>query len=297
MDQDFYQLILSSIDEGIYFVDTERTITFWNKGAEKITGFSAEEVVGSHCYDNILNHIDDKGNHLCFNGCPLHHTIEDGIARNVKVFLHHKEGHRVPVTVRSVQITEQDKVLGAVELFTDNSEFYEISKNLEELATIALHDQLTGLPNRRYLDTFLKSKLNEYHELGLKFGVIFIDIDHFKLVNDNYGHKTGDDVLKMVAQSMQGLLRSSDLLARNGGEEFVAVLPIDSEAKLQMVAEKLRILVQNSMIRAKKQSIQVTISLGASLVVEGDSNLSILDRTDRLMYNSKVKGRNQVSLG
>jgi len=297
MEKDFYRNILSSIDEGIYFVDNERTITFWNKGAEKITGFKAEEVLGSHCYDNILNHIDDQGNHLCFNGCPLHQTIADGHARNVHVFFHHKEGHRVPVSVRSVQITEGDKVLGAVELFTDNTEYLTISKNLEKLTTIALHDQLTQLPNRRYLETFLLSKLSEFNHLGLNFGTIFIDIDNFKLVNDNYGHQIGDNVLKMVAKTLQAALRVSDLLARNGGEEFVAIVPIDNINHLELISEKLRMLIENSVLRDKVGEIHVTISLGATMVIEGDSAESILDRADRLMYTSKVNGRNQVTVG
>lgn len=297
MEKNLYQRILCSIDEGIYFVDTERKITFWNKGAEKITGFKAEEVIGSHCYDNILNHVDENGKHLCFNGCPLHLTIADGKPRNVNVFLHHKDGHRVPVSVRSVKISENDEIIGAVELFSDESKFYEISKNLEMLTTITLHDQLTELPNRRYLETFTLSKINDFKSLDIHFGAIFIDIDHFKNINDTYGHQTGDLVLKMVAKTLQGALRSSDLIARNGGEEFVAIVPIDTATKLEKISEKLRILVQNSSLRIEDNDIMVTISLGATLALESDTFLTLLDRADRLMYSSKVNGRNQTTLG
>jgi len=295
MERDIYQKILFSIDEGIYFVNTERKILFWNKGAEKITGYSAKEVVGSNCYDNILNHIDDEGNHLCFNGCPLHATIADGESRNINVYLHHKKGHRVPVSVRSVQISENNKVIGAVELFSDNSEYHEITKNLEALTTIALHDQLTELPNRRYLESFTNSRLNDLRLLKINFGVIFIDIDNFKNVNDTYGHQIGDEVLKMVSKSLQSVLRKTDIIARNGGEEFVAVLPIDSIDSLRRIAEKLRILVQNSVIRSESYDIQVTISLGATMALEDDSFISLVNRSDNLMYKSKVQGRNQTT--
>lgn len=297
MDNDIYKRILCSIDEGVYFVDTERKITFWNKGAEKITGFSAKDVVGSYCYDNILNHIDDAGNHLCFSGCPLHATIADGESRNVNVYLHHKEGHRVPVTVRSVQISENNEVIGAVELFSDNSEYYKITKNLEELTSIALHDQLTELPNRRYLETYIQSKLIDLQLLHINFGAIFIDIDHFKIVNDTYGHSIGDEVLKMVSKTLQGALRKSDIIARNGGEEFVAVFPIDTIESLSAIADKLRVLIANSVIRTKGHDIQVTVSLGATMALQDDNFVSILDRADRLMYNSKSQGRNQVTSG
>lgn len=289
--------ILTNIDEGIYFVDTNRKILFWNKGAERITGFKADEVVGSHCYDNILNHIDQNGKQLCLLGCPLQATIEDGNNRKASVFLHHKKGHRVPVTVRTVQVVENGEVVGAAELFTDDSEYFDITNQLEEITLMALHDQLTGVPNRRYLESFLTTRINEYKALGLKFGVIFIDIDFFKKVNDTYGHATGDRVLQMVADTMKDGLRTSDLLARNGGEEFVAVLHVQEEEKLKKMAEKLRILVSHSAIREEGQTVQVTISLGCTMVKEDDDIQSILDRSDRLMYASKTHGRNQVTLG
>jgi len=297
MTTDFYQQLLLNIDEGIYFVDVNRCITFWNKGAERITGFTSEDVIGKYCYDNILNHIDDSGKQLCLSGCPLHHTINDGQPRSISIYLHHKDGHRVPVTVRSVQISEEGKALGAVELFTDNSEYIQITQSLEKLTSIALFDQLTQLPNRRYLDTFLNSRFKEYSELGISFGLIFIDIDFFKKINDTYGHQTGDDVLIMVSKSIQGALRSSDLLARNGGEEFVAVLPIKDDELLRKVCEKLRILVQNSVLRHNEIEISVTISLGATRVNENDTSLEIINRADQLMYQSKTNGRNRVTLG
>lgn len=297
MNKDLYMNILSSIDEGIYFVDVERRITFWNRGAEKITGFKSEDVLGHFCYDNILNHIDDEGNHLCFGGCPLHKTIQDGEARKVNVYLHHKDGHRVPVVVRSAQIVENGQVVGAVELFTDNTSYKMVSKNLEELSTIALHDQLTELPNRRYLESFLSSKFNEYKTLEIQFGAIFIDIDHFKGVNDTYGHKTGDELLKLVAKTLAGGIRSNDMIARNGGEEFVAILQIDSLEKLEKVSEKLRTLIENSSIRDHDKNIKITVSLGCTMANEEDDMETLLDRADRLMYQSKVSGRNRVTSG
>jgi PAS domain S-box-containing protein len=95
--EDLYAVILGNIHEGVYFVDSERKITFWNKGAERITGYTEGEVVGHFCYDNILKHVNDEGLHLCLGGCPLHQTLSDGQGREALVYLHHKEGYRVPV--------------------------------------------------------------------------------------------------------------------------------------------------------------------------------------------------------
>ena len=113
--------ILDNIYGGVYYVDQNRKIRYWNKEAEKITGFSKAEVIGKHCYDNILQHVDDQGTNLCHNGCPLHATMEDGKKREANVYLHHKDGQRIPVTIRTVPLKdEKNEIVGAVELFLKN---------------------------------------------------------------------------------------------------------------------------------------------------------------------------------
>ena len=117
-----YKQLLDLIFEGVYFVDNTRKITFWNKSAEQITGFSAEEVVGKYCYDNILNHVDNFGNQLCIGGCPLHNTLEIEKINEAKVFLHHKSGYRVPVSIKTIPLYNNDGIVGAAEVFQDISE-------------------------------------------------------------------------------------------------------------------------------------------------------------------------------
>ena len=97
---------LGQLFEGAYVVDTERTILYWNKAAEELTGYREKEVIGKHCYDNILMHVDDKGTNLCKGMCPLEGSLRDGLVRDVSVFLRHKNGHRVPVHVRAVPLQD-----------------------------------------------------------------------------------------------------------------------------------------------------------------------------------------------
>lgn len=296
MNQQFYENLLTNIQEGIYFVDKKRKITFWNNGAERITGFSSKEVLGKHCYDNILNHIDEEGNHLCMGGCPLHRTIQDGKPRHNLVFLHHKDGHRVPVQVGTSQIIENGQVIGAVEFFTDESNSIEIYYDHEELKKLAMHDQLTGLHNRRYLQSYLTSKIREFHELNLTFGIAFLDIDDFKRINDTYGHDMGDTVLQMFAKTCQGSIRQSDLMVRYGGEEFVCIFTGITPDGLQQSAEKLRILIESSAVRTPDSSISVTASIGATMVVQSDDLDTIIKRADQLMYHSKSQGKNRITI-
>jgi len=291
----FYQKMLDNLYEGVYFVDPDRKISFWNQGAVRITGFTAEEVVGKFCYNNILNHVDEQGNQLCFIGCPLEATIADGQLREAKVYLHHKNGHRVPVIVRAMAIYEDEVIIGAVETFSDITETTLVMQSLEEFKTLAMVDQLTQISNRRHLDAFVASKFNEYRVLGLGFGLIFFDIDHFKNINDTYGHDCGDAVLKMVANTCLGITRSTDLLGRFGGEEFVAVLVGLDQERLIRKAHELRMLVESSSLVWKDQKIQVTISLGVTMVKPEDDYNQLISRVDGLMYQSKRHGRNQVT--
>ena len=96
--------ILDQMHDGVYLVDTERTIRFWNRGAERISGYAAADVIGTRCSDNLLMHTNERGDPLCVVGCPLAATMRDGDAREIGVFLRHKDGHRVPVHLSLIHI-------------------------------------------------------------------------------------------------------------------------------------------------------------------------------------------------
>jgi diguanylate cyclase (GGDEF)-like protein/PAS domain S-box-containing protein len=290
-----YHEVLNNLYEGVYIVDVNREITFWNRSAENITGFSPEEIIGRSCYNNILNHVDEEGNSLCFGGCPLHKTILDGEERESVVYLHHKNGHRVPVAVRTVPLYFEDVVAGAVEIFSNSASQIDVMSRIEELQNIALHDHLTGLPNRRYLDAFLLSRAKEARELKIPFSVAMFDIDFFKNVNDTYGHDIGDLVLKMVADTLSGVFRKSDCLGRWGGEEFLAVLPGIGKQDLLALLGKAKMLVEKSLLRMGGTEISVTVSIGVTVAVENELESETIKRADEGLYASKHAGRNCIT--
>lgn len=282
----------------MYFVDTERKITYWNQGAENLTGYSASESVGRSCYENFLAHVDGKGCALCAGGCPLSKTIQDGQRREAEVFFRHKLGHRVPVCVRVAPIrNESGKILGAVEVFSDVSAKEQAERRVRELESMAFLDSLTALPNRRYTELKLKQAVEEWEQFGRVFGLLMLDIDHFKQINDAYGHDAGDAVLKTVSGTLAKSLRKTDIAGRWGGEEFLALLPEVSVEQLRYLAERCRVLVANSRAIVENRPLSVTISIGATLIEKGDSPESAIKRADRLMYLSKSSGRNQTALG
>ena len=296
IDNDFSKTILENLFDGVYFVDCDRKILYWNKGAENITGYTSSEVIGKRCSDNI-NHVDDYGIQLCMTTCPLAKTVADSMPREINLYIRHKKGHRVPVLVRTTTLQDsQGKVVGAVEIFSDNTPKLAITQRIKELEKMALLDPLTELANRRYIELNMQTKLDEMRRYGRPFGILFMDIDHFKKVNDLHGHDIGDKVLIMVSNTFMKNVRASDIVGRWGGEEFLSIMPNINEDQLYFFANKLRVLVEQSGFSLDSGIVQVTVSIGATLAQPKDTTETLLERADKLLYYSKATGRNRVSI-
>jgi diguanylate cyclase (GGDEF)-like protein/PAS domain S-box-containing protein len=297
LGNEFYRTLLDHLYDGVYYVRTDRTIIYWNDAAERMTGFVKSEVINRHCYDDILMHVDNKGVSLCLRNCPLEKAILEGVTVEGEAYYHHKEGHRLPALVRVSPIRDAaGAIIGAVEIFSDNSPRVRLSEKVEELEKIALLDPLTRIGNRRYGDLVLSAKLNELERYGWHFGVLFMDIDYLKKVNDLYGHDVGDRILKIVATTIINGTRSSDVVSRWSGEEFLVLIPHVDAKQLKDVAEKIRLLVEKSSISVEGKNVEVTISIGASLVHKDDTVDTLMKRVDELMYKSKSEGRNRLSI-
>jgi diguanylate cyclase (GGDEF)-like protein/PAS domain S-box-containing protein len=298
MNEDLHQTLLENLFDGVYYVDKNRIITFWNKAAERLTGYSQSEVLGSSCSDNILKHIDSNGREVCNNGCPLHATISDGQMRESLLFLHHKQGHRVPVHIRISPIKDKHgNIIGGIEIFSDNSQPLLMLKELEQLKKEAHLDPLLQVGNRRYAEMIFQARLYELAAFDVPFGAILLDIDYFKKVNDSHGHAIGDEVLLMVCRSIGGVLRQLDSLIRWGGDEFLIFLPNVTSEGLQTITERIRIFVENSFIMVGNQKVSITVSIGASFAKKEETLESIIKRVDSLLYESKQSGKNKITFG
>ncbi len=293
------QRMLDALKEGAYFVDRERRITYWNKAAERLTGFRSEEVVGHRCSEDILVHVDCEGKNLCKAGCPLLATMEDTLTREAEVFFHHRRGHRVPVSVRTTPLEDDEgNVVGGIELFAEISPEENLRERMAELERRSLLDLLTGVPNRRYLDSELAALFALWQKSGVPFGVLFFDIDHFKGFNDTHGHDIGDRVLETTAKTLVSAVRSFDVIGRWGGDEFVGLFPNAERETLASIGERLRSAVEATWIEADGQRLSVTVSIGgASAAKEDLSAAAVVKRADTMMYRSKQEGRNRVTVG
>ncbi len=298
LDATLYNGILDRIEDGVYFVDRNRRVLLWNRGAEVITGFLRGEVLGLECSDSLLCHVDSSGRLLCGSGCTLQRVLSTGVPIEADAFLQHKLGHRVPVRVKTGPLRDrQNKLVGVVQVFRSTSVDRRQDQIIEELSHLAMIDDLTRLPNRRHFDLQLDRRLAELGRFGWPFGTLMIDIDRFKQINDGHGHQTGDEILRLVARTLAANCRMVDTIARWGGEEFSAIIANVEEAELRKVAEKLRAMIETSSLRgADNALLRATVSIGGAVAVPNETAGELLKRTDEMLYAAKNAGRNRVCI-
>ncbi len=293
---EFFKRLFDNLYDGVYFVDRRRRILFWNKGAELISGYSREEVIGNYCPDNILDHVDGCGTHLCRRSCPLVQTIHDGQPRRTRVFLRHKDGRRIAVDVHVMPLKDSEgQILGGIEVFRDASSAVALERWYAQLRVLAEKDPLTGVANRRHLDAALAEQLQLLGHTGIPFSVIMIDLDHFKAINDTWGHAVGDQALIGFAQLLERFSRGSDVPGRFGGEEFLIILP---DARLEIaaqVAERLRSAAP-TVTPPEVTDRRLTASFGVAEAALGDTAENLLGRADAALYRAKEGGRDRVGL-
>ena len=173
-----------------------------------------------------------------------------------------------------------------------------LKKNYEDSLALSLVDPLTGAFNRRYLDAHLPKMLARSQTALKPMAALMVDIDHFKKVNDKYGHDAGDIVLKQVVGIIMNSLRPSDLVVRMGGEEFLIVMPETALTSALIIAERLRIRIEKLSITVKdsKETFNVTISIGGAELTKDDTNAieHLVKRADKALYKAKEDGRNRV---
>jgi diguanylate cyclase (GGDEF)-like protein/PAS domain S-box-containing protein len=297
LGDDFHKSIADNVADGVYFVDPSRRILYWNRGAERLTGYAASRVVGHQCFENILDHVDDAGRALCHTTCPLAATMSDGEARETTVWMRHSDGYRKPVRISTTQVRDAEgRVIGGVETFSDGAAVLHAMAEADRARRDALTDELTGLPNRRLFDVSLSGRLENLVRYGWTFGLLIVDVDDFKDVNDNFGHAFGDASLRGVAATLAGGIRGGDMVARWGGDEFAVIVESPNHAGLTETAERLRVLTARSETRFSGATHRVHISIGGALALKEDTPETLFARADAALYKAKHAGRNRVEL-
>ena len=268
--------------------DRDYRLVRWSPQAEHIFGWTTGEVLGMPLTENVLLHEDDlpASSSLIERLSSGDEPRATGLTRN-----HRKDGETIWCEwYHSALLDDQGQIVSILSFVQDVSSRIQAEERLQYLAT---RDALTGLPNRLLLQERLTQAIAQARRSGRRLGVLFIDLDRFKNVNDTLGHRIGDELLKRVSRALAGALRETDLLARLGGDEFMVIVDdFDDPAVLGRVAQKLCDAVAHP-IRVEDHDIYVTSSIGIAVYPDdSDDPEELLKHADVAMYRSKELGRN-----
>ena len=289
--------ILDNVSDGVYVVDTQRRITYWNPAAERLTGFAAPQVCGRCCADNILTHVDNTGKCLCTGSCLVAQTLVDGQVRQAVINLHHKSGHRIPVQVSVRAMTDSaGQIVGAVETFRECSDVIALRSVVEQLKKWNSIDLPTGLASRRVIALRLEQSLAQTQRFGWPTGILLIEPDLQETLRRQSGDEGVAKSLRMAAQSVQYSLRSLDMVGRWDDSRFLAVIANGSQARLPAIAERVRAMVDAAYLESPDGQLHITVSIGAAAADGQTDQDTLLRHADRCLYDSRTAGRNRVSI-
>lgn len=287
-----FRLISASAQDAIIIIDGDEAICYWNPAATTMFGYPAEQALGRNMHELLAppryrQDIAAGFARFCQSGSgPV-------VGRTTEITALRRDGQEFPIEL-SASVLHLEGRLHALGIVRDISE----RKRMEdELRQLAATDPLTGVANRRRLLERMEVEWDRFKRFGVPTAVLMVDIDHFKKVNDTYGHAIGDVVLRHFTTLAGQCLRHIDLLGRLGGEEFCIILPGTDSVVARQVAERCRHLLASTPAQTDKGPIPFTVSMGISEYDKSDVSVeSSLGRADISLYRAKRNGRNKVEL-
>lgn len=290
----FLQSLFDASFDGMYCVDRNRRVLRWNRAAERITGYTEQQMLNTVCAQSALCHIDDRGQRLCMRGCPLAEAISTGRATQQQLYLLHRQGHRLPVMVRTAPVRDaQGNIIGAVEVFCERSRAG--SGAVAPLQDGSLEEALLSTASRAMLESTIRTKLDQLVRDGHGFGVLAIEPDRHRWARDLYGEHAATELLRMVARTLFSNLRSADALGLWGDQTFLLLVGHPG-TQLCAQAKRLLMLVERSGLGLGTEVLRTTVSVGAATAQPEDSPESLAQRAMELLARSKAKGGGCLSM-
>lgn len=290
----FHRKLLESMHDAVIFVDGSLRVVLWNRAAERLTGIPTASIEHKLWSPTLVSLRDEQQKLILDADCPVIQAIKSGVQTLRRLSVTGRGGQRVEVDAHLVPVHAKSGVShGAALLMHDASSQITLEQRVQTLHEKATRDPLTQVANRAEFDRIHASCVESHLERQLPCSLVICDIDHFKRINDTYGHQAGDEVLIAFAALLRRHCRSGDLVARYGGEEFVMLCADCDNATATRRAEELRAeLAELPMQVLSGKSI--TSSFGVTEIQPGDSPETILRRADRALYQAKEAGRNMV---
>ncbi|MDX1588776.1 MAG: diguanylate cyclase [Oleiphilaceae bacterium] len=294
--------VLEDTDEIIFLTDPLGRVNWANSAFTRVTGYPLAQIMGRKPGSLLQGPDTDPETVAC-----MRHRLDRREPFTTEILNYRKDGAGYWVRIScQPDFGANDELLGFAAIQTDITAEKEVRLDLQrevesrkkleyQLRYLARHDELSGMPNRRYFMQRGDTELNRARRYHNPVSLVLVDLDHFKRINDQHGHKAGDEVIQAFAALCQKTLREQDMAARIGGEEFVLLLPETGLDGARTLAERLREELAGTAIRAAGADIPVTASMGVvEALPETEALGSLLARADRALYRAKGEGRNRV---
>ncbi len=290
----FEQQLIDSMHDGVIFVDARLEIFLWSKGAERLTGISGTAASGRHFVPSLLDMCNTAGRRVRDEACPVARALASGAQLRQRLEILGRQGNHVAIDLHAIPVhTNDGDLLGATVVLHDAEPEASLEEKCEALHAEVTKDPMTKVANRAEFDRMQALFMEAHQQAGLVCSLIMTDIDHFKHINDNYGHQAGDEAIIALANLLKSMCRSGDLVARYGGEEFAVLCADCNLADAAVRAEQIRRKVAETTFSSLGTK-HITASFGVAQLQPGDTPESLLRRADLGLLTAKERGRNQV---
>lgn len=292
----FTSRLIENMHDAVVFLDSQRIITHWNSGAEKLTGVGATAALGKELIPSLLDMARATGELIDDGACPVKKALNDGLQALERISVMGRNGQSVTVDMHIIPVSATGRpghFIGAAVLMHDVSSEESLEERCQALHAEMTKDPMTQVANRAEFDRMLAAFVEAHLDTDLRCSLIMADIDHFKSINDTYGHQAGDEAIMTFASLMKSMCRTGDLVARYGGEEF-AILCADCN---NATAAKRADTIRKKLSETPHSSLggkHITASFGVTELQPGDTPETLLRRSDRALLLAKDQGRNQV---
>ena len=294
---DFFRSILDNLHVAVYVVDRQGKILFWNDGAERITGYLRQDVIGRLHTDNFLGETDGDDNELTGSQAPTTTAMREGKPTQALVSMRHKSGHRIPVQLWAFPVRNSEGVIiGAAESFEESIALAEWDRRQTKLATYGCIDEASGVLNHGVTQSHIGENIRLFEEHRVPFSILCMEMDHLDKVLARDGPGAIAVILRVVGQTLENTVRPTDYLGRWQSNQFLAILTECSGNEIERASERLRRMVNASKVAWWGDRVPVTISVGGTVVKHGDTVEAMVLRAERALRESIAEGGNRTKV-
>jgi PAS domain S-box-containing protein len=267
---ELFDAVATLVEAGLYVVNRERRILYWNRGAEQISGYLRQDVLGRLCSADILAHCNRAGSSLCGGGCPLASVIDTGAHSTEDLFLRHKYGHRIPVQVEALPLRDATgAITGAVEVFRTNQG--DIREEIRALEDHGCLDPLTGAAVRRVGELWLRYRLAEMAQFGVPAGLVRLTLLDAEGLGHRYGHAALEALLALMSRTLRAVLPPAQVLVRWDELSFRVITQNRTQAQMVEMARMLAGQLGTSAIEWWGEPLTPRVEVRSTAAHEGDT--------------------------